>query len=229
MIKRIEVKKLRQKTVFLIFYFLVLIFNPSQAVETSVLQFLNIPASPVAQSLGGGNASFESPQDILTNPALLCKRSRPEISAGFTRWIEDITLQNFSVVYPVGSDLSFGVFLLRAGYGSIAGYDRLNTPTGNIDTGASLYSLGAGYNLGKFKAGVGFAEISQKLSSENKGDITAMSFGTSFRFSILEIGISRFSPSGKIDYGSGSASQEVPKITRTGINFKIYKFLWNFL
>ncbi|MFH1957640.1 MAG: hypothetical protein ABIJ15_04110 [bacterium] len=223
MLVQVRGKCLNAALFFLLFTLSTLLF--ADTAETSVLQFLNIPASPVAQSLGGGNASFESPQDILINPALLCKRSRPEISAGFTSWIEDITLQNFSAVCPVGNGLSLGVFLLRAGYGSIAGYDYKDDPTGNVDTGASLYSLGAGYDLGRFKAGCSFAEISQKLSSENKGDITATSFGASFRFLIFEIGISRFSPSGKIDYGPGSAPQPAPKITRAGINFKIYKFL----
>jgi len=193
--------------------------------ETTVLQFLNIPTSPVGQALGFGNASIETSRDLLTNPALLCVRKRPEISAGFTNWIENITLRNFSAVYPLETGLSLGVFLFDTDYGSIAGYDYKGDPVGNVGTGSSLYSLGCGYSFGKLEVGASFSQISQKLSSENEGGITAACFGGAFKFLIFRVGFSRFIPSGEIDYGQGSAPQKVPGVTRAGINFKIYRFL----
>jgi hypothetical protein len=213
---------MKKNKIFVIF---VLFAMASQTLAGNyALEFLNIPVSPIVHTFGG-NPVLETPMDIVLNPALISERTRPEISTALSLWIEDIRVQHFSLSFPFYFGFSLSGMYLSADYGQISGYGILDNSLGDVKTGSSIGGFGISREFGRFLLGAGYLKIRDSLSSEDCGNIDALTFGVKSRILFLDLGASFFLPSGKISYGVDSLPQDVPKIKRFGVSARISKFL----
>ena len=197
------------------------LFMAEASASTSLLQILFIAADPAGQALGGGNPVISSSQDLLINPSLMIRRTRPEVNAGYTSWFEGITIENVSLSVPVMGSFAAGVSALQTDYGEIDGYSIMDIPSGSVGAGDSVISVGAAYEMRNVAAGIGYSMIEQFLSASDKGKVTAFTAGIDMRLRSFDLGASYFLPMGSISYGDLSANQDVPSIMRTGLGVKL--------
>ncbi len=206
------------------FVFFTVLFFAVELFAASPLEFLEIPASPVAHVFGG-NPAVNMPASVFLNPSSNCARRRPEVSASAVFWLENIKTQQFCFSFPLFSGFSASGMYFAASYGKIPGYSFLDNPTGDIIPSSALFGAALSRKLFGFEVGAGFLKIKESLSSEDFGEASAVSVGVGKKISFAKVGASLFVPSGRIKYGDFSAPQEISPIMRFGVSAKISRFM----
>lgn len=114
--------------------------------QTSVFDFLNLPASSHAMALGGKNISLieDDASLIFHNPALMSSVSDKTLNLNFLTYMQGSKAGNVSFVGAQGERGSWGAMAQFVGYGTIRETDEMGNITGT--TGALDMNLAGGYS-----------------------------------------------------------------------------------
>ena len=141
-------------------------------VGTTAADFLLIGHGARAASLGGAfTAVSEGASAGYWNPAGLTSLDGGEVTLGHFSWLQDISVEQAAIGFPLRDGLVAGVSLTYVNYGAIDGYDANGLATGQL----TAYDYAAGVSLGfnlleSLSLGVTSKYISQRLD-----DFTASS------------------------------------------------------
>ncbi|MFC1481667.1 PorV/PorQ family protein [Candidatus Neomarinimicrobiota bacterium] len=210
--------KLNIKTVYLLTGLLVcssIVFPQSDGINkvgTTSFQFLKVIPDARSTAMGGAYTAVASNSAAtFSNPAALAKVQKVDIALSQVDWLLDITLQSFSVGYPVGSLGTIGLQAMIVDMGDIAEtrvdhlYPDASTGTYNpgltgntVSPGAQVFGFSfARYITGKFAFGLTTKYVREDLViADASGFMVDVGFTYHTRLKSLELAaaIKNFGP-----------------------------------
>lgn len=212
-----------------IYIFVLLIFFSVhlQGAGTNSFTFLQMQIGSRAQGMGNAFTAISSHiNGLYYNPASSAFSPRPSMMLYHSNWIEDISIENISFIYPNVQKFSFSTGLSYLHLPAIDEYDINNTTGEAIRNGTfQIYNLishiGISYQASEnFSAGVQFKFLQERIA-----DVTASGFA--FDFGLLfkapvdylsfGVAIQNLGPKMKYDH----YKEKIPLTFRLGVAYQL--------
>ena len=187
---------------------------------SAVAEFLNVDPGARAGSMAG---AFSAVSGDLTafhyNPSSLAKLPRPAVVLHHSNWYQSTYHEYAGCGFPVGSQTVLAASFGYVHYGSVAGYDAENNPTGDFSPSDAVVTVAAGRQFGDFVS----LGLAGKYFQENLGVGSysgwALDAGVLYRRGPFSAGLAvlNFGP----EITAGGASYPLPVRYRVGIGYSI--------
>jgi hypothetical protein len=191
---------------------------------TSGAGSLNLGVGARSMGMGGtGTAGLNEPSGVWINPALVEKVGGAGISFMHGNWLSDISMDQFSTVYPAPlGTVAAGLATLRVG--EVTTYDSLGYQTGKVSpndlllTGAWALPLLKSSGLG-LTAGVGATWLKSELLADAEASTVAGAVGACLEpMRDLSVGLSLLHLGPGLKYDRTTAS--LPATVRVGGSYR---------
>ena len=187
-------------------------------VGTTAADFLLIGHGARAASLGGAYTAISSGASAgYWNPAGLTSLEGGEVTLGHFSWLQDITVEQAAIGFPVSQDLVAGASFTYVNYGTIDGYDVNGVSTGEL----TAYDYAAGVSLGYNVMESLSLGITTKYVSQRLDDITASAvafdMGAQVRFESFTLAASVVNVGSQMKFDQ--VSEDLPSAARFGVSF----------
>jgi hypothetical protein len=187
-------------------------------VGTSAADFLLIGYGARAASLGGAFTAVSNGASAgYWNPAGLTSLEGGEVTLGHFSWLQDISVEQAAIGFPLRDGLVAGVSLTYVNYGTIDGYDANGLATGQL----TAYDYAAGVSLGfnlmeSLSLGVTSKYISQRLDDVSASSM-AFDVGAKFELESFALAASVVNVGSRMQFDR--VSEDLPSAARLGISF----------
>ncbi|UCD16870.1 MAG: PorV/PorQ family protein [Candidatus Zixiibacteriota bacterium] len=135
-------------------------------------EFLNIGVGARAAGLGGAyTAVTDDVAAAYWNPGRAVTVKQSQLIVSHFSWYQDINFEYLGVLCPISERLTLSANVSYLSYGAIEGYDKYDTPTGEI---GSTYDLAGGISAGyvlseSFAVGVTGKYVMLSLADQSAG------------------------------------------------------------
>jgi len=182
--------------------------------------FLNVDPGARAGSMGGAFTAMSADLSAMHyNPASAAGLAAPSVVLHHANWYQSIFHEYAGVGLPLGNGAVAAASFGYLHYGSIAGYDVENNPTGEFSPSDAIVSLAVARPFGDFL----FLGVTGKYFQENLGEGSfsgwAVDVGAQYRRGPFSLGLAALNLGPEIDAGSDSFS--LPRRLRLGIGYSI--------
>lgn len=200
----------------------------SIAEKNTGFQFLKIPIGSRAQGMGNAYTAIASDANgLYYNPAGASFSLRPSVMLYHANWIEDISVENLSVVYPLNYKLSLSGGISFMHLPEMARYELEGgqaVESGTFQVSSLISQIGMSYSLTyDFSLGVNVKYLHEKL---DRVAANGFAFDAGFLFKApidyLRIGAAVQNVGSKIKYESHK--EDLPLTYRVGV---AYQFPYN--
>lgn len=108
-------------------------------------------------------AMADDSKSLYWNPAGMAQNDQSEASFMYQRWFEGLTYNHLGVATPLEFG-GLGASVSMLSYGDIQGYDDNDRPTGNVEAGSMVGTLGGAWLVGDASVGANLKLIREKLA-----------------------------------------------------------------
>jgi hypothetical protein len=121
----------------------------SQIGGDTTYKFLNLPVSPIQNSLGGKNfiGNSSDPSQPFTNPAIINSDMSGQLALNFSRLNNAVNYGSMGYVHSFDSQKNIFLGVNYLNYGQIEGYDEFGFKTGAFTGNEVALSIGSSYNI----------------------------------------------------------------------------------
>jgi hypothetical protein len=184
--------------------------------------FLNIGVSARAAGMGGAYTSIaDDASAAYWNPSGLTSIDRPQLIISHFAWYQDISYEYMAIALPVGEKYSLSIGASYLNYGTIAGYDAYDNPTGDV---GGTYDMSGGLSVGyrvseRLSAGLTAKYIILSLDN-NKAGAVAADFGLQYSISNYVFGLALSNVGQDIKFQD--EAEKLPTSVKAGVSAYLF-------
>jgi hypothetical protein len=182
-----------------------------------------MPTSPAQIVNGAGTLTMgDEPHGLAVNPAGLAAVKWRTITTSGVQWFDGVYGGSVSAALPLKTHGTVGVALGYWTLGSIASYDGLGAPLGNISPQAFTGTLDYGYELfGGFSAGAG-VKFTNLIMPQRTDVGVAFDLGAEYRWQFLaaNLQVRDLGPKNPVN---GTIRDKLPAVFTSGVRAGLWK------